>query len=223
VFNRRPPLLVEGDDEDRVWQQAGRSSLGAIRVWPCVAGDVQSLNAYEKKARAIIESVYENARAYSLRDRDEGPYEIDDLGPVVRARLNCRASENLLLSDDVLAGLGTNWPTLQAELDEWISQHVGHAQHDAVMAFRVGGWNRRDANVKPLRNLLMALIGSEKPWEVAVGQAIAALKTEDRATGENGLSDFLGAKIVDALELKPPAAAPQAGPAPALREAAASE
>lgn len=123
VFNERPILLVEGEDDERIWQQASRSSEGAIRIWPCAAGDIQRLNEYETKAQSIIEAVYDDAKAYSVRDRDDATYEIDDLGPITRARLNCRSAENLLVTDDVLASLGTDWPTMQGGLETWLEQY----------------------------------------------------------------------------------------------------
>src|SRR5690606_2428375 len=75
VFNNSPILLVEGEDDERIWQQAGRSSRGRIKVWPCAAGDVQSLDEYEDTVSSIIDAVYDDAKAYSLRDRDEEPYD----------------------------------------------------------------------------------------------------------------------------------------------------
>lgn len=76
VFNQNPVLLGEGDDDVRIWQQAVRSSNGRIKLWPCPAGDKQSLSRHETTAAEIIGSVYDNARAYSLRDKDDRPYEI---------------------------------------------------------------------------------------------------------------------------------------------------
>ena len=115
VFNQNPILLVEGEDDARIWQRAVRSSQGRIKLWPCPAGDIQSLNSYETTASEIIGAVYDNARAFSLRDRDDAPYDIDDLPHVTRMRLNCRTAENLLLSDDVLAILDLTWPEVQAK------------------------------------------------------------------------------------------------------------
>ncbi len=202
VFNAKPILLVEGEDDERIWQQAGRSSKGKIRVWPCAAGDIQSLNEYEEKARSIIGAVYENAKAFSLRDRDDAPYEIEDLERVVRTRLNCRNAENLLLSDDVIHDLGTKWPTLQTAIEGWIKQSPQHPQLVVATQFRDGGWDRRNADIKALRNVLMALMGSQKPWEVAVGQSIAGLNRFGIRSGGDSLASFLGPKIVEALELQ---------------------
>jgi energy-coupling factor transporter ATP-binding protein EcfA2 len=204
VFNQMPILLVEGEDDERIWQQAVRSSNGRIRAWPCVAGDIQSLQRYELRARDIIEAVYDNGRAFSLRDRDDGPYDIDDLGPVRRARLNCYAAENLLLTDDVLSSLETDWPTLRGALEDWLDKFPAHPRSGDVARFRADGWNRRDSRIKTLRNLILGVLGTEKPWEVVVGQAIAAVATRAEVDrGEFSLLDFLGPKLVQVMELTP--------------------
>ncbi len=198
IFNLVPILLVEGEDDERIWQAACRSSIGAVAVWPCPAGSIDQLNEYERKADLIIASVYDEGRGFSLRDRDDAPYEINPIGAIIRMRLACRTAENLLLSDDVLASLGTDWAALQAAMEVWIGQNAGHPQYAPMTAFCDGGWNRREANLKRLRNLLMGIVGSEKPWEVAVGQAIAALKMGSRPVpaGDTSLTAFLGPDVI---------------------------
>lgn len=201
VFNNSPILLVEGEDDERIWQQAGRSSRGRIKVWPCAAGDVQSLDEYEDTISSIIDAVYDDAKAYSLRDRDEEPYDITDKTNVIRCRLNCKAAENLILSDDVLSLLGTTWAEMQTRITDWIARNPEHSK-SGIMTVFAGNFDRRNANLKEIRLILMDLAGSNKPWEVAVGQGIAALTAVSNQ--ENGsLSDFLGCKIIDALELIP--------------------
>lgn len=201
VFNQRPLLVVEGEDDERVWQSAVRSSQGRISIYPCVAGDIQSINDYEMKANELISSVYENARAFSLRDRDNDPYEIADVGSVVRFRLMCRNAENLIVSDDALADLGTNWTDLRDGLEKWIEDNPAHSRHADAVAFRDAGWDRRGFQLKNLRTVIVGISGSTKPWEVAVGQSIAKLN-ERRFDGENSLKAYLGPKIVDALTLE---------------------
>src|ERR1700722_17056151 len=61
VFNQAPVLLVEGEDDERIWQQAVRSSNGRIKVYPVVCGSVDEMKPYEDRAGKIISSVYENA------------------------------------------------------------------------------------------------------------------------------------------------------------------
>lgn len=203
VFNSCPVLLVEGDDDVRIWQQACRSSNGGISVWPCAAGSVQDLAEYEELTEDIVAAIYDDAKAYSFRDRDDDAYEIEDLGTVVRARLNCRTAENLLLSDDVLTRFDKTWEYLTAQLDQRLVERPEHPQAAALRTFKETNWDRRNCGIKELRNIVMAEIGSEKPWEVAVGQAIADLKKGRPNQAEHSLTDYLGGKIIDALDLKP--------------------
>ena len=44
VFNEKPLLIVEGEDDERIWNTAVRHSMGRLLVYPCVAGNVQSMN-----------------------------------------------------------------------------------------------------------------------------------------------------------------------------------
>lgn len=199
VFNQNPILLVEGDDDVRIWQQAVRSSSGRIKLWPCPAGDKQSLNQHETTAAEIIGSVYDNARAYSLRDKDDQPYGIDDLEHVTRMRLSCRTAENLLLSDDVLATLGTDWNGLKQAIQAWLEADAnrGHPRFADTQTFSAAD-DRKGASVKPIRNVLLALTGYEHAWEVAVGKTIAGL-TAGSPQGDGSLIDFLGPKAVRSL------------------------
>jgi energy-coupling factor transporter ATP-binding protein EcfA2 len=81
VFNQAPVLLVEGDDDERIWQQAIRSAGGAIKVYPCGVDGISELAVFEAEVAKILDAVYDNGIGYSLRDRDAGPTEINDLGP----------------------------------------------------------------------------------------------------------------------------------------------
>lgn len=202
VFNQSPVLLVEGEDDVRIWQRAVRSSQGRIKLWPCPAGDIQSLNSYETTASEIIGAVYDNARAYSLRDRDGAPYEINDLPHVTRMRLNCRTAENLLLSDDSLAILGATWDQMRDAITNWIAAQAGHPRIQEVQDF-AAGWDRMSASVKEIRNILLGLTGYAGDWETAVGQAIARLDGNS-PTGEGSLIRFLGEKAVQSLSLRAP-------------------
>src|SRR6267378_3576345 len=49
LFNEAPVLLVEGEDDERIWQQAVRTSSGKIRVYPCGCGGVDRIAFYEEE------------------------------------------------------------------------------------------------------------------------------------------------------------------------------
>ena len=197
IFNEAPLLLVEGEDDVRIWQQAVRTSQGAISLYPVECGSVDNLNEHETLAAEIVSSIYDDARAYSVRDRDEGPEEIDDIPPVVRMRLNCRAAENLMLSDDALALAGTDWATIEARIHEWLNTGPSHAKREIMEKFRDEGFDRIGFDLKEIRMLLIGtIIETNKPWEVLVGQAIAQMT---RSTGQHSLSTYLGEKVCSNL------------------------
>lgn len=198
VFNEAPVLLVEGEDDERVWQQAVRSSQGEIRLFPCDVGGNGELPTFEEEVRRITSAIYDHPTAYSLRDRDESVGELSDMPPLTRMRLGCRAAENLMLSDDVLASLGTDWGQVSSAIQDWLKDHPNHPHHVAMEAFHSAGPDRKGADLKVVRNDLLGLIGTNKPWEVAVGQAIARLVPTGKPSA-HGLEDYLGAKTVSSL------------------------
>lgn len=198
LFNESPILLVEGEDDERIWQQAIRTSQGALKVYPCAVDSIDRLNEYEIQVSEIINSIYDSAKAYSLRDRDDGENEINDMPPVIRMRLSCRAAENLLLSDEVLTTLGTNWGELKSKIDVWLSSNLNHSHFEVMNDFKNSGFNRKRFNLKKIRNDLMGIIESSKPWEVVVGQTIAITDYINNPS-QDSLQEYLGEKIVASL------------------------
>ncbi len=74
-FNRSPALLVEGDDDKRVFDQVVRSSGGRIVLTPCVVGTVDEMHTWETWLNEFLPSIYDQPRAlFSAR--------LDDLGPM---------------------------------------------------------------------------------------------------------------------------------------------
>ncbi|HPE12625.1 MAG TPA: AAA family ATPase [Actinomycetota bacterium] len=195
VFNQAPVLLVEGDDDERIWQQAVRSANGRLKVYPCTVDGVGQLTSFERDVVRILDAVYDDAIGYSLRDRDSDPLEITDLGPLKRMRLNCRAAENLLLTDEVIASTGSEWETLAGRIHEWLPANMAHPHHSAMEAFAFSGFDRMNGDLKEIRNDLMGLLGSNKPWEVVVGQAIARLILVAPDSGPTSLVTFLGPSV----------------------------
>ena len=198
VFNQVPILLLEGEDDERIWQQSIRSSEGKIAAHPCNVGGIDELAEYETEVSNLIQAVYDDAQGFSLRDRDLAPEYIDDVGPIIRMRLSCRAAENLMLTDDVLDLAGTNWPSLQSSLEKWIESNANHQYYAKVCAFVKEGFDRKGHDLKDIRIILLSLV-SNKPWEVLVGQAIARLSTEGGGSDSGSLRDFLGQKVCQTL------------------------
>ena len=198
VFNKAPILLLEGEDDERIWQQAIRSSLGKISLYPCDVGSVDRLGEFETEVRNVIQAVYDNAEGFSLRDRDLNPEQIDDIDPLIRMRLICRTAENLMLSDDALCLGGTNWENFRQSVQQWIGANAKHQYYDKVCKFAADGFDRKSHDLKDIRNILIGLF-SNKPWEVLVGQAIASLSKGEGNSGPGSLRDFLGEKVCQRL------------------------
>ena len=199
VFNEAPVLLVEGDDDERIWQQAVRSANGVIRLYPVSVDGVSNLAAFEKEVAHILEAVYDEPVGYSLRDRDDEPGELGDVGPIRRFRLSCRAAENLLLTDDVLVRAGVEWSVLERRLREWSEHNTHHPHAAAVQSFIASGLDRMNADLKPFRNDLVGVMGSNKPWEVLVGQAIADLARDGGASTSHSVRRYLGESAYSVL------------------------
>lgn len=198
IFNEAPILLIEGEDDERIWQQAIRSGNGVIKAFPCVVDGLPNMPEYERDSDNLIESVYDNARGYSIRDRDVTPGEIEDVGRITRMRLCCRAAENLMLADDTLAMIGKDWTAVQAATSAWLGSNSTHIFFEEVKQFVEGGLNRKDADLKNIRNIIVGLM-TNKPWEVLVGQAIAKLALNGGGEGEHSLRGYLGPKICKEL------------------------
>ncbi len=201
IFNEAPVLLLEGKDDERIWQQVVRTSRGGIRIYPCACGDVNKLNEFEQETQKIISAVYDDAKAYSLRDRDDGEESIDDLLPITRMKLSCRSAENLLLSNEVLDSFNLNWDDLKKKINGWIEKNTEHPHCFVMQKFKENNYDRKNADLKEIRNDLMGIIGSSKPWEVVVGQVVANLNWNEQTdfSKEGGIYNFLGEKVVKNL------------------------
>ncbi len=201
IFNEAPFLLVEGESDVRIWQEAKKSAGGSIVVYPCPAGSVDKLKELESDAREILKAVYDDAKGYSLIDGDGITESIEDILPITRMRLNCRTAENLLLSDDALGVVETNWSKLQVGIEKWLEDNKDHCNYGVMQEFKKGGYDRRQASVKEIRNDIIGIIGTSKPWEVVVGRAISKLASdpESPAYDSNTVADFLGEKVVSNL------------------------
>lgn len=198
IFNQNPILLLEGDDDVRIWQQAVRSSSGRIKLYPCSADGNRNLVDFEKETAKILDSLYDYATGYSLRDRDDGEVDIGDAGPMKRMKLTCRASENLLLTDEVLSVYKITWSEMEVKLIEWIDRNEGHKRHGDMQKFQFDGFDRLNANLKSVRLIVVSILDSSKPWEVAIGQAIANLDSSSPVTVMS-LRTFLGPKVCKEL------------------------
>ncbi len=202
VFNEVPILLLEGEDDERVWQQAIRSSEQRLGVYPVACGGVGFISLYEREVERIVNAVYDNPKAFSLRDGDGTGEDIDDLGVVTRFRLRCHAAENLLLANEVLEFNGLSFEDVKSRCSEWLAANEDHVKFSAMQAFSDSGYDRIAQDLKEIRTILAGqIMGSSKSWEVLVGQALGQFTppASGEAVDAGSLAHFLGEKILDHL------------------------
>jgi energy-coupling factor transporter ATP-binding protein EcfA2 len=201
LFNQTPIFLVEGEDDVRIFQQAIRTSNGVLKLYPCAVGGIGNFPEYEAAVLEIISGVYDKARAYSLKDRDDGDEITTDSLTLMRYKTSCRAAENLILSDEVLNNLGTNWIEFEIKLENWLTTFQTHSKFSMMEEFKSNGYDRKGFDLKEVRNVLVGLTPSAKPWEIAVGQVIGQLATGEIAKdfNDNKICNYLGNKLSDRI------------------------
>jgi energy-coupling factor transporter ATP-binding protein EcfA2 len=198
-FNKTPVLLVEGDDDKRVIEQLVRSGGGRFAFAPCVVGTVTEMSKWENWLSTYLPSIYDDPQGFSLRDLDdaENP-EIEDIGCVARSRLNCYAIENLLLTNECLAQFDEKPKSFQKKLRKWAEENPKHQTTEALLALVENFDERRTQKIKDIRNVITALLGTSKPWEVLVGQLIAQ-NIDNKSDDANSLHTYLGHSVMDKL------------------------
>jgi len=194
-----PLLLVEGDDDYRIWSQVPRHHVVSFSVLP--SGGQQILNhqrALEKVLHALREPG-EIKSGYALIDGDKGKPQENAETPqqhIGFIQLNCHESENLFLTDEVLATLdGATWEQAQENIDAEAANFG--AKEEALRA--VINCDRRFHDLKPVIEQLSLILDPKRVhWTVRV----AAVIGKSRPSGQIG--DFLGNEVVNALWGEPP-------------------
>lgn len=191
------PLILEGADDESVWQQAVRMSQDKVKVFPIVAGGVDRLKKLEGVCIKLLKALYDEPVAFSIRDGDnKGNQKLQHKLPLKRFRLQCYAVENLLVTDPCLSIMGTTWDDFVASALKWIGENSEHKSIDFMQQLIGSAVRLRHNKIKDLRHIICEIAGCKKPWEAVVGKAIAQLRREDVDT-PNMLVDFLGKDLVD--------------------------
>lgn len=193
-------LIVEGEDDAQVWQQAARSSQGRLRFFPCIADSVDQQTQLEAFSADVLLSIYDDPIAFSIRDGDGVREGLDDNDPVRRLRLQCYELENLLLSDDGLKVMECDWDSFRTKADAWCKANEKHEDVALVRALAHSKDRLRDTKLKAIRNLIPHIAGSTKPWHTVVGKALAEASKQPNVAPENSLADFFGDRFAELVE-----------------------
>lgn len=91
---------------------------------------------------------------------------------------------------------GTNWEELNKRIEDWVQKFTDHQKYEEMVKFKEE-LTRKTFDLKEIRNIIIGLTPSTKPWEVAVGQVIGKLATGeiDVDYNENKICNYLGDKL----------------------------
>lgn len=162
-INDDVPVLLEGEDDERIWQQAARTSQGRLKIFPSLAFSVTQQGELEKFCDSLLSAIYDDPVAISIRDGDGLRGALPPQGCVRRFKLQCYAAENLLLTDEVLDSLGKSWPEFQFAAEQWCVSNPTHRDRVLVQALAASSDRCRDTKLKQIRTLIPAIAGSKKP------------------------------------------------------------
>jgi predicted ATPase len=206
-----PLLLVEGDDDYRIWSQVPRHHQINLAVIPCGGDEIRK---YQVTLETILSSLCDKPAipmGYALLDGDKEPPQPTKDNPqnfIRFLKLECHEAENLFLADTVLKQLGHTWDSAIKAIKERAANHGN--KKEGLEACDT--WDRRWQDVKTLINEISLILDPKHVhWTIRVGTAIGAT----RPSGD--LAEYLGKDAVGALWSEPPKAAAtvaEAAPAP---------
>lgn len=187
-----PLLLVEGDDDYRIWSQVPRHHIIKLAVLPCEGDRIYKYQTSLEQIFASLRTSTTPPAGYALLDRDKSlPLPLTTpQAHVAFLRLACHESENLYLSNEVLEALGITWDEAKAK----IIARAGEFGNKKVDLLACDGWDKQTVDIKHLINELAVVIEPKNVhWTKRVGSAIGSAKP----VGE--LAEFLGEPVMHAL------------------------
>jgi energy-coupling factor transporter ATP-binding protein EcfA2 len=185
-----PVLLVEGDDDYRVWIQVMRSGRTNMCVLPC---NGEEIKRYQKTLEKMFSALSENKalRGIALLDGDKSlpiPQPDNQQNYIRFMCLECHETENLYLSDEVLSELGHDWDSAKEKIAAAADQ-FGEKEEKLK---NIVGIDRKTADIKPIINQIAEIIDPKGLlWSVRLGKVIGKGKPVGM------LENFLGAELVE--------------------------
>ncbi len=212
VFNKSPLLLVEGDDDELVWQYAiknsGKDKLVNFHI--IKTDSKNEMKKYEKLITDIASKLFDTPIVYEIRDRDNTVDELNDLNFIKRSKLNCNEIENLIFSNEVLLELGyRSYNDALAKLknaftDCYLENNSSHTKNSCKVCKVVeqltnDSFDRNTADLKGSENKIISKLKSDNrlSWEILVAKAIGKNihKKTSLLNNEGSIYRMLGEKI----------------------------
>jgi predicted ATPase len=192
VVLKRKIVIVEGNDDYLVWNQATRSqSFEDISLIQANGGDIVK---YKSNAEKILTAVLENKKyGVTVLDGDnKNPPGVKDTDLIPFVRLGCYSLENLLLTNEVLSNIKENID-LDAELDALKNgEDISDDEKTQIEAIKKDKVNTKISKtlIKKIHNHIDEHSDS-RDWRILVGKKIGS----GRPSGE--LLKFLNPELVD--------------------------
>lgn len=168
-----PVMLVEGDDDYRVWVHVARGGDVKLCVLPCNGEEIKQ---YQKTLEKMFGALSENTtlRGIALLDGDKGVPKPDANNPqqyVRFSQLACHETENLYLTDEVLAVLGVTWEEAKAK----VIAKAGNYGAKADVLRAIDQMDRRAGDFKPIINQVAEILDDQKKllWSMRLGKIMA--------------------------------------------------
>lgn len=188
-----PLLLVEGDDDYRIWSQVPRHHVIKLAVIPT---NGEEIFKYQFALERILESLRDGGDdpvGFALLDGDKPLPEPNEKNPqrhIRFLRLACHEAENLFLADEVLEILGHTWD----EAAKLIVAHADDFGSKAEFLKTADKWHRANDDLKNVINEISKILDAKNvAWTTRVGVAVG------RARPTGHLGSLLGDDVVNAL------------------------
>jgi len=184
-----PILLVEGDDDYRIWSQVPRHGFLHVAVIPCNGNEIFE---YQKTLENIFGSILgktDRPTGYTLLDSDA-----KDSGAsqnyVKFLKLACHESENLYLTNEVLLSIGLDWRLACEKIINESSRFGGKSEQ----LRNICKCDRKKVDCKNIINEIAEILDNKKlNWAYRLGKVLG----EGKPKGQ--LHDFLGDEVVNSL------------------------
>lgn len=188
-----PLLLVEGDDDYRIWSQVPRYHKVDFAVIPGGGDDIKNHQKALEKIFSALRDREETSSGFALIDADKGkpqPNEHNPQNHIRYVQLACHESENLYLTDEVLASFDLDWESAQKKI---LAAAPKWGPKEAKLR-EIAECNRETVDVKEVIQALSEILD---PKQVLWTLRVAYVLGQGRPTGQ--IADFLGNEVVDAL------------------------
>ena len=187
-----PILLVEGDDDYRIWSQVPRHNILKVAVIPCNGDQIKQYQKTLEKILACLLPSSSKPSGYALIDGDK-PLPRQSSTPQVFVkfiRLSCHESENLYICDEILSDVETDW--IRAR--ELIKSNSSEAGAKKPILDTVDDWDRKTCDIKEVIEEIARIIDPKHVhWTLRVGKHLG------KHYPEGQIAEFLGQSVIEEL------------------------